>query len=277
MDNPMGKGSSVIMNRDQIKVFLDGRYDALIKKFGDFKFNIYSYKGSYFYHFIIPSESQRRNTYDVVVQFVNSDDPTEDFSGDATLKRYHVKLFSNCPSFSFTYAYVYNEDGRMVDMLQSKYSDVMLTNPPSTRNPGEIASFEKSTYFACKFISEHRTIIDKAYIKRHSSTDIKAMREKIRNTDTVMKEIAKENKRLEREGGNEGYVKVKKKTIKGTVADKGISKAAGVDKDSSTKRAIRQERKSSGTTNVVKAKRNTTHVTKPKPKIKATKSTVKKK
>lgn len=277
INNPMGRGSSVIMNRDQVRLFLDDKYERLLKKFGDFKYEIYTYGDSYFYHFIIPSESRRRNTYDVVVQFVNSEEPDEDFSGDTHLKRYHIKLFSNCPSFTYTYAYVYNEYGRMVDMLQSKYSDTTLTNPPTTRNPGEIASFEKSTYYACKFIVTHSVLMDKKYIEKHASNDIKKMLKDIRNTDDVMREINKENRRLEREGGNEGYVNIRKKTLKGSIYNTKTNKTAGVDKNSPAKRALKQERVTAKQNNVIKPKKNTTHVVKPKAKIKPVKRTTSKK
>ena len=275
LDNPMGKGSSVIMNRDQVKLYLDEKYKLLIDKFGDFEVTIYMHNGSFYYHVIIPSESRRRNTYDIVVQFVNSDDPKEDFSNDPTLKRYHVKLFSNCPSFTFTYAYVYSEYDKMVDVLQSKYKDVILTNPPSQRNPGEISSFEKSTYYACKFLKEHKSMLIKQYINQHASKDIRKLVSVVRNSDTIMKEIDKENARLQREGGNEGYTNIRRKTIKGSVFNTKPNKTAGVDKDTAQKRAIKNQRKN--TTNVIKPKKNSTNRITPKAKIKPTKSTTKKK
>jgi len=210
-----------------------------------------------------------------VVQFINSEDPKEDFSNDPNLMRYHVKLFSNCPSFTFTYGYVYSEYDKMVDVLQSKLSDNILSSPPTQRNPGEIASFEKSTYYGCKFLKEHRILLTKLYIEKNASKDIKKLVSAVRNSDTVMREIAKENARLDREGGNEGYTNLRRKTIKGSVMNTKPNKTAGVDKDSTQKRAIKTARKN--TTNVVKPKKNTTNVVKPKAKIKPTKSTTKKK
>lgn len=287
LDNPMGKGSSVIMNRAQVKEYLNQKYAMLIDKFGDFKVTVYTHNNSYYYHIIIPSESQRRNTYDVVVQFVNSDDPKEDFSNDGNLMRHHIKLFSNCPSFTYTYAYVYSEYDKMVDVLQTKFSDTVLTNPPTQRNPGEISSFEKSTYYACKFLKEHRTLLTKLYIGKNASPAIKTLVKNVRNSDTIMKEIAKEDERVKREGGNEGYVKLRKKTIKGSVMNTKPIKTAGVDKSTPAKTALKNKRKAEGTTsvvqpkknatNVIKPKKNHTNVVKPKSKSTATRSTKKKK
>lgn len=276
LNNPMGKGSSVIVHRDQIRQYLDLKYDSLIRKFGDFEVKIYTHNDSYFYHLIIPSESQRRNTYDVVIQFVNDDSGKNNFSGDSTLKRYFIKLFSNSPSFTYTYAYVVNEYDCMVDQLQTKYPDVVLTNPPTTRNPGEILSYEKSTYYACKFLNEHRSLLDKSYIGRHSKSGIKDLIKEVRDTDKITLEIEKEKRRLEREGGNEGYVKLRKKSIKGkSVFDTRINKDAKVDKTNAEKDKIKRELHTSRKRETSK-KSSTTNVIRPKPKIKAKKSNVKK-
>lgn len=279
LDNPMGKGSSVIMNRNQIKEFLNNRYDSLINKFGNFKCTPYVVGGSYFFHLIIPSESERRNTYDVVVEFVDlvQDETDTLHATDKSLKNYKIRLFSNCPSFTFTYAYVYNEYGIMVNELQNKYKDENLTGAPSTRNPGEIVSFEKSTYFACRFLAKHPFMLDKAYAEKFKNTDIKKLIKAVRDTDTIMLEIKKEEKRLEREGGNKGFVKVSKTTKRGKVYGTKLNKDAGVDRTSQKKEALKKENKTTHKTNVIKPKKNTTNIIKPKAKIKPTRKTTKKK
>lgn len=278
LDNPMGKGSSVIMNRNQIKEFLNNRYELLINKFGDFKTSVYVYNKSYYFHIIIPSESQRRNTYDIVIQFV--DVPYEEevsHESDKTLKNYKIKVFSNCPSFVFTYAYVCNEYGIMVDELQGKYRDENLTGPPVTRNPGEIVSFEKSTYFACRFLSTHPFMLEKSYIERHSSNNMKALITSVRDIDKIMLEIKKEERRLEREGGNVGFTKLKKKSLNDKRFNTKINKDAGVNTTNPKKEQLKKENKASNRTNIIKPKKNATHVVRPKAKIKPTRSTTKKK
>ena len=280
LNNPMGKGSSVILNRQQVRDYLDLKYQALLDKFGDFKVKIYTHKDTFLYHVIIPSESQRRNNYDVVVQFVKPETDNRgqniNVENDRNISRYHIKLFSNSPSFTYTYAYVYNDYGCMVDQLQSKYPDDVLMNAPTTRNPGEIASYEKSTYYACKYLSTHRLMLDKKFIEHHTVGNLRDLIKVVRNTDTITLEIEKEKRRLEREGGNAGYKKLRKKTIKGSVYDTKMIKTPAVDKNTGAKQALKNQRK-------IEAKRSspatnhTTNVIKPKPKIKARKSTVQKK
>ena len=270
IDNPMGKGSTVIMNRLQVRSYLDAKYDMLIKKFGDFKYTIYTDGSSYYFHFIIPSESKRRNTYDVVVKFMNSPFPDEDFSGAKSVKDYYIQLFSNCPSFTFTYAYVYKEYDRGISILYNKFRDENLNNSPVTRNPGEIISYEKSTYYACKFLIHHKSILDKSHLKTFAINDMKRLIQAVRTTDTVMKEIEKENNRLRNGEGNKGYVNIRKKTIKGSVYDTKTNKTAGVDKNSAAKDALKRERKSN--THVVQPKSKVSGTIKPKPKINGSKT-----
>lgn len=254
LNNPSGKGSSIIMNREQIRSFLDAKYKALIAKHGDFKVHTYHHKDSYFYHIIIPSETERKNTYDVVIQFVNGDGKTEDFSNDLFLNNYYIKLFSNCPSFTYTYAYVYNENGCMVDQLQTKFSDDVLTNAPTTRNPGEIASYEKSTYYACKFLKEHKIMLGKHYVLTHGKKGITELIKSVRNTDEIEMEIARENSRLD-------AIKAKKKKNK---------PQAKIERERDIRRTTNRGHQK------ITAKKNATNVIKPKAKISAKKSTVKK-
>jgi hypothetical protein len=262
----MGKGSSVIMSRNYIIQDLDARYAKLIDKHGDFKVSIVMHNHSYFYHIIIPSESDRENTYDVVIQFVDDD---KNYSNDRNIRRYIIKLFSNCPSFTFTYAYVYNEYNCLVPELQSKFNDDVLQNPPSTRNPGEIISFEKTTYFACKFLSNHKSMLDKTYINIHGSRNIRELIAKVRNTDTIMVEIGKEKSRLQRlNSGTKGPNK--KISVKSN-----INKIAGVDKLTSDKVTLRGQRKVEAKSKI-RPSNNKTNVIKPKKKITARKSNIKK-
>lgn len=196
MDNPMGKGSTAIANRGLIKTNLDQRYEKLIYKHHDFKCNRYFDGNNFYFHILIPSESERNNNYDVVIEL---SDPLGDFTKDITLNRYVMRVFSNCPSFVFTYAYVFNKYGMLIDALKDKYTDMIFDNSPNVKNPGEIINFEKSIYFACKYLSSHKTLLNKLTLANTSSIGMKRTFEKIRNTDTILKEIKKENNRINEE------------------------------------------------------------------------------
>ena len=64
-----------------------------------------------------------------------------------------MKIFSNCPSFIYTYAYVYNEKKELIEWAKSKYSKHVLEKSPDRRNAYHISSYERSIYFACKYLS----------------------------------------------------------------------------------------------------------------------------
>jgi hypothetical protein len=191
LDNPMGKGSTAIMNRQLIKDSLIKRYNTL-KRNKEKKFDITVYKDGdeYYFHLIIPSESERTNTYDVVLHF-NMDEET-DLKYDNFLNRYYIKFFSNCPSFTYTFAQTFHQYGFSIDSLSNKFKDVVLDNEPIIRNPGQIVSFEKSLYFACLHIQESYILKNKMYINQLAKPfDAKVLNDNVRTTDTIEMEIKK--------------------------------------------------------------------------------------
>jgi len=196
LDNPMGKGSTAIMNRQLIKDALNKRYEKLIKENKNFKYTIYYDRNDFYFHFIIPSESERNNTYDVIIQFTEGE---ENFKSDINLNRYYLKFFSNCPSFTYTFAYVYNDYDLLIDFLKNKYEDKVIDDNPVTRNPGEIISFEKSIYFACKYLETHKILLNKMSMGTAKKLNKKELYDIIRSNSDIMLEIKKEENRLRNE------------------------------------------------------------------------------
>jgi hypothetical protein len=196
MDNPMGKGSTAIPNRKLISDDFAKRYNKLIKT-KKFEHTVYKDGDDYYFHIKVPSESERNNTYDVVLHFTQGE---ESFHNDNFLNRYYVKFFSNCPSFTFTFAYVFNLYGLLIESLPNKYRDEVLEDDPITRNPGEIISYEKSTYFACYHIMQNNRLMNKMYLNSVAKPYIASeFNELIRTDDRIKLEIEKENQRISRE------------------------------------------------------------------------------
>ena len=208
LDNPMGKGSNAIANRNLIKSDLDARYNKLLEKHKDFKHYHYHDNSNFFVHVKVPSESERNNEYDVVIQFT----PTEkEVINDLNLNRYTIKVFSNCPSFTYTYAYVYNDYGLMIDFLRDKYKDIVLSDNPIIKNPGEVINFEKSIYFACKYIKSNRSFMNKVSLAAFSKRlMIDQFKKTIKSTDKIELEIKKENNRLKEEKNKKNNIKKSK-------------------------------------------------------------------
>lgn len=150
LDFPMGKGSSVV-NLSQIKSEYRnelGRYES------DSTFNkqirIKSYmKGSRFLiiHFAFPSKSVDIE-YDVVFEF---DLRTYDAIPDR-LDNLNFRVFSNCPSFTYTYAFVFDVQEKLIPWLKGRFDKEVFTKKPNVRNPYHIQGVERSIYLCGLYI-----------------------------------------------------------------------------------------------------------------------------
>ena len=103
LTNPSGKGDTAL-NTKALTSILDSKYNKLLeKKERLIKCDIYKVlsKEIYYIHLIIPTETERDNTYDVVIEL-------SDLEGahkrDTSIVNYEARFFSNTPSFAYTYA-----------------------------------------------------------------------------------------------------------------------------------------------------------------------------
>lgn len=187
LDNPMGRGSTAIPNKELIKSDLVRRYEKLKK---DIKVKVYKDKKEFYFHVTIPSESKRNNTYDVVIQFIPDVDT---INIGKSIEKYNVKFFSNCPSFVYTFAYVFNSYGYFIETLADKYDDKVLDDMPVIRNPNEIVSFEKSIYFAGLYIRDKYKLATSMVLTQLAQNyNAKAFNSTIRNSQRIDIEIKKE-------------------------------------------------------------------------------------
>jgi hypothetical protein len=160
VDNPY-KGSAFLASRKAIKMGLNTTFIKLLQKYRSQFYAIpYVYPdNSLLFHVMVPSEDFNVNRlyYDVLFKFEN--DPMQRYS----LRK--VKMFSNSPSFLYTYAYVYFNSGLIIDEFASKLPQIALTKQPSIRNPLESLGYEKSTYIAARYLIDG-FILNDGYIKR---------------------------------------------------------------------------------------------------------------
>jgi hypothetical protein len=235
IDNPMGKGSNAIPSRQLIKDDLNRRFASLFshkeKKMG---LEIYKDKEDYYFHFKVPSESkERKNTYDVVLQFTTGDE--KEIQSDKNLNRYYVKFFSNSPSFTYTFAHAFNVYGMFIEELANKYRKEVMDKPPMTRNPAQVVSYEKSIYFAAHYLITENKYLNKLIIDPIAKPfKAKEFAKLIRNTDVIELEIKKEQRRVhsekEKEKESLGRGTTKEKTVSGKKENKlgGQSKSSKV-------------------------------------------------
>lgn len=164
VDNPSGSGSSFLASRRSIKKALDQGYSDTIHKSGRYFIAIpfMDINGVLLYRVKVPSEDYRHNkiVYDVFIQ-IEAERP------DAKIKPSlrEIRVYSNCPSFIFTYAYVFNKLDRIIPTFKDKIPQKALTDAPKIRNPVETLGFEKSIYYACRYLLDNQCLSN-GYIRR---------------------------------------------------------------------------------------------------------------
>lgn len=192
LKNPSGPYSAYFARRDLTIANLEDRYATMIKDKKEFKLEIFKEKDTYLFFFKVPSEKYEKIHYDVVIQFSPI---TTNSKTDFTLSNYSVKLFSNSPNFLFTYTYVYNQDGILINFLKEKINDRALTEPPNVRNPIQSYGFEKSVYYALLYIKYNRLNVKSALDSKASKLDIKKLLKAIDTTDEKLKQYNREKRK----------------------------------------------------------------------------------
>jgi len=185
LQNPSGPYSAYFARRDLTIQNLTQRFLQMQKEKKEFKLEIFSDKGDYIFYFKIPSETYEKLYYDVVLMFTPINAQSK---SDLTLNNYSVNLFSNAPNFLFTYAYVYNKDGIIIDFLKDKISEQALNEAPKVRNPIQSYGFEKSVYFALLYIKMNRLHTKSAINFKSAKLDKNKLIKAIGTTDEKLKE-----------------------------------------------------------------------------------------
>lgn len=144
LQNPYGKGSAFSSSSKQ-KDDLDNQFTKLSEKIIS---KIYRYRDFVIYHVVIPSTKKDDVNYDVVIEV----ETKYLHQGAANLDALNFKVFSNCPSFIFTYAHVFRGCGMLCDWLLPKYNKEVRTKAPVKRNQYGIVGLERSVYLALKHL-----------------------------------------------------------------------------------------------------------------------------
>lgn len=194
MEAPAGKGDSST-NRTVLRAQLDEKYYKLMKNpRKTFRAFFYKTRGDVYYiHLIIPTETERTNSYDVVFCFTDTDGSHKTAP---SIINYDIKVFCNAPSFAYTFARVYADNDMLIRDLVSKYEKDILRKTPDTRNRYGIINYDKYTYFAAKYLHESR-MLNKRTLELRSVTYSKfMMASRVRDLETIMMEYKKAEKSL---------------------------------------------------------------------------------
>ena len=104
-NNPSGKGSAFINNQKELKQ----KYQDLLNHIeNNMKIKWYNLNNkTLICHVLLPSTSLNKINYDILFSF-NID--ATDLNTQKTINYFPMQVFSNCPSFTFTYAYTFNKN-----------------------------------------------------------------------------------------------------------------------------------------------------------------------
>lgn len=261
--NPTGSGSASVARRDRIRLDMNNRFNALYKKHkGKFKCNFYydPKQNDIYYVLNVPSEVYAEGGlyYDVVIKLKG--DPNKKIH--RLLENREMQVFSNSPNFTYTYAYVFNSLGMLVDWCKPKAAPKSLIESPTVRNPDNVLGFEKSVYFSILYVTTVlKKGLDEAYItSKASKLNTKAVSKNIKTALQKNTEYQGIDKKHREEAKK---VKERKAKIRNAVQTVKNTVTLGLMKDKTNKK--------SKSTNVKKtAKRPKSKITK-KSKIKKTK------
>lgn len=141
LSNPYGKGVGsfpISMIRDTVETQLKHDYPQPIT------YKTYAVNDEHLViHCKLPSRTKKNIQYDIVIDL--------DIRGAASQPRYSIgrypfTIFSNSPSFYYTYAKVFREHDMLCEWLRGKYERKLLRKSPDVRNPAKIVGYERSIY-----------------------------------------------------------------------------------------------------------------------------------
>lgn len=164
----VGKGAVKLPIDSMISKYR-AKYNALRSKYSTFKFTVWYVQpgGRTIVHIKVPSTTVDNFFYDVLLELDRS-------GGASRFEDCHVKFFSNCPSFVYTYANVlYNlpdpdtksnsmiidkfnqkipKDRLLVKGAEKKLGEEPVTEKPVVRNPMNLPFLDGSIYYAIFYL-----------------------------------------------------------------------------------------------------------------------------
>lgn len=135
-------------------------------------------KNTYYVLCRIPSESNYKYKsnpiyYDVILEL---NPPNKAALEDENLRDYDVKVFSNCPSFVYSFTFVYFKKKALVNMPKGFYTRKALSVAPKTRNPLLLFGIEKTLWFTVCHMDANkywkRSVLESMITEKETLKDI---------------------------------------------------------------------------------------------------------
>ena len=253
LENPAGKGSTIFGgNLTQQKEEYKRKLQA-VEAIG-IKYGWYKVKDKFLYcHLLIPSVSfnSHKLYYDVVLEFNVA--ANDQFNGN--LKESPMRVFSNMPSFVFTFAYTFNKNNLLIPWLKDKYPSAVFNSDSEVRNPYHIITFEKSLYLSLLYLSANRLSYGTVMALATEIKDFSSLKLKVQSSDAVLNKYnmykAREmaaKRRKEKEEKRKREAEIKRNSQK---TSKNTTKTSKTVKKSSTVKNVKKT-KTVGKTKSVK-------------------------
>ena len=148
LNNPFGKGEMgvpISMVRSSITQEINQYYPRI-------DFELFATRDKQLIiHCHLPSKTKKNFTYDVIIQL----DLTEAESSRLTIARFPMRVFSNSPSFYYTYAQGFKDQDMFCTWLQRKYDRKVMRTPSKSRNPNRQTGYERTIY-TCAYYVAHQ-------------------------------------------------------------------------------------------------------------------------
>ena len=158
LKNPTGQMGEATSKR---KLVLDAyrlKLQNMIRNKKRFKTFGYEVGNAYYIKVQVPSESFDDLWYDVIVKFLDVE------KDQMTIQSNSIQFISNCPSFVFTYGYVFTHNSLLITELESKIGKKAVNDAPVVRNPDYDMFYEKSITLALLYI-ERNGLTNRLHLK----------------------------------------------------------------------------------------------------------------
>lgn len=152
VENPMGKGSMILPNTKMKQGFIE-----TFRNVSDsMKITWYKVQDNYIAIIGIPSSSGSKRglnfNYDIVFHF---NQPSS--LNKAAIMNAEWSVYSNSPSFIYTYAHVFYKKGMICKWLESKLGRTIKTISPNIRNQYNVIGYERSLYLSALKVIQSMT------------------------------------------------------------------------------------------------------------------------
>jgi len=204
----------------EIKRTLDSNFKKHYNKNGKkFKFKSYKTDKSIYIIVKVPSETVDGILYDIVLQLTKK-------GSNESIFDYDIGIISNSPSFIYQHAYVYKQN-KIITTNRNLLNAIprkSLISKPTITNSYQVLLYEKTTFYALKYLFEMRKVnsnmviesainVEERDMQIVSFVDLMKRRKTLEKRQNVKKD-KKKNKKITKKENDSKYTKESTKTQK---------------------------------------------------------------